>query len=155
MSDAVQEVIHTHVDQMLADGVIEPSTSGWASPITLQREKNGTQRFCIDYRKVNAVTELDAYPLPRMESILRKLRKARYITTLDLKSAYHQIPMAEASKAITAFTVPGKGLYQFRRMPYGLTNAPATFQRLMDTIIGVEMDPFAYAYLDDIIIVTE
>ena len=75
-------------------------------------------------RKVNAVTEPDAYPLPNMQDILRKQRKAKFISTLDLKSAYHQIPLAEDARSITAFTVPGLGLFQFRRKPYGLTNAP-------------------------------
>ena len=155
VSDKIQAEIHSHVQAMLDDGVIEPSNSGWASPVTLQKKKNGKWRFCIDFRKVNAVTEPDAYPLPHMDTILRKLQKAQYISTLDLRSAYHQIPMAERAKIITAFTVPGKGLYHFRRMPYGLNNAPATFQRLIDRVIGPELEPFAYAYLDDIIIVTE
>lgn len=90
-----------------------------------------------------------------MEAILRKFRRARYITTLDLRSTYHQIPIAKNAREITAFTVPGKGLYQFRRMLYGLNNASATFQRLIDQVIGPELEPYAYAYLDDVIIVTE
>ena len=109
---------------MLDQGIIEPSKSGWSSPAVMTPKSDGTRRFCIDLRKVNAVTEPDAYPLPSMQDILRKLRKAKFISTLDLKSAYHQVPLAEEARAITAFTVPG--LFQFRRMPYGLMNAPVT-----------------------------
>ena len=104
---------------------------------------------------MNAVTELDAYPLPNIQDILRKLRKAKFISTLDLKSAYHQVPLAEEARTITAFTVPGLGLLQFRRMPYELMNDPATFQRLIDQVLGPELEPYVYAYLNDIIIVAE
>lgn len=89
-----------------------------------------------------------------MNGILDKLRSARDISTLDLSQAYFQIPLAKESREITAFSVPGKGLYHFTRMPYGLTGAPAMFQRLLDRLIGPEMEPFAFAYLDDIVIVT-
>jgi len=89
-----------------------------------------------------------------MNGILDKLRAARYISTIDLSQAYFQIPLAKESREITAFSVPGKGLYHFTRMPYGLTGAPATFQRLLDRLIGLEMEPFAFVYLDDIVIVT-
>ena len=143
------------VREMLEKGIIEPSNSGWSSPVVMVRKADGTRRFCNDYRKVNAVTEPDAYPLPNMQDILRKLRRAKYITTLDLKSAYHQILLDEKARAITAFTVPGMGLFQYRRMPYGLTNAPATFQRLIDLVLGPELEPYVYAYLDDVIIVAE
>ena len=90
-----------------------------------------------------------------MQDILRKLRKAKFISTLDLKSAYHQIPLAEEARPITAFTMPGLGLFQFRCMPYGLTNASPTFQRLIDRVLGLQLEPHVYAYLDDIIIVAE
>ncbi|KMQ92870.1 reverse ribonuclease integrase [Lasius niger] len=93
------------------------------------------------------------YPLPNMNGILDKLRSARYISTIDLSQAYFQIPLAKESREITVFSVPGKGLYHFTRMPYELTEAPATFQRLLDKLIGPEMEPHAFAYLDDIVIV--
>ena len=155
MSDKVQEDMHKQAREMLRQGIIEPSQSGWSSPIVMTRKSDGSRRFCSDMRKVNAVTEPDAYPLPNMQDILRKLRKAKFISTLDLKSAYHQIPLAEEARPITAFTVPGLGLFQFRRMPYGLTNAPATFQRLIDRVLGPELELHVYTYLDDIIIVAE
>ena len=119
------------------------------------RMSNDKYRFCIDFRKLNAVSKADAYPLPYMDAILRKLKSAKYISTLDLSSAYHQIPLIPVSKELTAFTVPGLCLYQFTQMPYGLSQTGATFQRLVDKVIGPEFEPYAFSYLDDIIIATE
>jgi len=90
--------------------------------------------------------------LPQINATLDKLRGARYLTTLDLQQGYWQIPLAPESRAVTAFTVPGRGLMQFKVMPFGLHSAPATFQRLLDTILGPELEPHVFAYLDDIII---
>ena len=154
VSPKVQEAIRGEVDKMLTAGIIEPSFSEWSNPIVMIRKPNGKYRFCLDFRKVNSVSKKDAYPLPNMNGILDKLRSARYISTIDLSQAYFQIPLAKDSREITAFSVPGKGLYHFTRMPYGLTGAPATFQRLLDKLIGPEMEPHAFAYLDDIVIVT-
>ena len=155
VSKKIQEEMHSQTREMLETGVIEPSNSGWSSPVVMVRKSNGKYRFCIDFRKVNMVSKPDAYPLPNMDQILRKLQCARYISTLDLSSAYHQIPLQKESKPITAFTVPGMGLFQFTRMPFGLSNAGASFQRLIDRIIGPELEPNAFSYLDDIIIATE
>ena len=83
------------------------------------------------------------------------MRSAKYISKIDVRSAYHQIPLEEESRKITAFTVPGKGMYQFKRMPFGLTNAPATLQRIMDKIITPDLKPNVFCYLDDIIIVSK
>jgi hypothetical protein len=135
----MQGIIDEEVDKMLAEGVIEPSESPWSSPIVLAKKKDGKYRFCIDFRKVNEVTRKDAHPLPFINVILDKLRRARYISTIDLKSGYWQVPLTPASKPITAFTVQSRGLYQFRVMPFGLHSAPATFQRLMDRVIGPEL----------------
>jgi len=154
VSPKVQEAIRDEVDKMLAAGIIEPSYSEWSNPIVMVKKPNGKYRFCLDFRKVNGVSKKDAYPLPNMNGILDKLRSARYISTIDLSQAYFQIPLAKDSREITAFSVPGKGLYHFTRMPYGLTGAPATFQRLLDKLIGPEMEPHAFAYLDDIVVVT-
>ncbi|KMQ83753.1 reverse ribonuclease integrase, partial [Lasius niger] len=154
VSPKIQEAIYAEVDTMLGAGIIEPSNSEWSSPIVMIKKPNGTYRFCLDFRKLNAVSKKDAYPLPYMNAILDKLRSARYISTIDLSQAYFQIPLEEGCRELTAFTVPGKGLYHFKRMPYGLTGAPATFQRLLDRLIGPEMDPHAFAYLDDIVVVT-
>lgn len=119
------------------------------------KKPNGKYRFCLDFRRVNQISKKDAYPLPNMMGILDKLCAACYISTLDLSQAYYQISLAKESCEITAFHVPGKGLYHFTRMPYGLTGAPATFQRLLDRLIGPEMEPHAFVYLDDIVIVAE
>uniref|UniRef100_A0ABD2XP31 Reverse transcriptase domain-containing protein n=1 Tax=Trichogramma kaykai TaxID=54128 RepID=A0ABD2XP31_9HYME len=140
---------------MLADGVIERSASAWSSAPVIVKKADGSNRFCIDYRDLNKVTKKDAYPVPNIDHILDKLRRARYITTIDLKSAYFQIKMEESSKKFTAFAIPGSGLYQFLRLPYGLCNAPASFQRLIDALFGPEFEPHVFGYLDDIIIVTE
>ena len=155
VSPKVMQDIVTEVDKMLDHDIIEPSNSSWSSPIVMAKKADGTRRFCLDFRKLNQVTKKDAYPLPQMNGILDKLRSAKYISKIDLLKGFHQIPLENGSREKTAFTVPGRGLFQFKRMPFGLTNAPATFQRLLDKIIGSEMEPHAFAYLDDIIIVTK
>lgn len=139
---------------MLAAGIIEPSQSEWSNPVVMIKKPSGDYRFCLDFRRVNQISKKDAYLLPNMTGILDKLRAARYIMTLDLSQAYYQIPLEKGSREITVFRVPGKGLYHFTRVPYGLTGAPATFQRLLDRLIGPEMEPHAFVYLDDIVIVT-
>jgi len=138
---AMQTIINT-VEQMLHEGIIEPSKSAWSSPIVIVKKRDGKPRFCIDFRRVNEVTERDAYPLPQITATLDKLRGAKYLTTLDLKSGYWQVPLNKESQTITAFTVPGKGLMQFRVMPFGLHSAPATFQRLLDQTLGPELERF-------------
>lgn len=156
LNPAMQEVAHRELDNMLKKGVVRPSSSPWSSPIVLVKKPNGKYRFAVDYRKVNEVSEKDAYPMPQVEATLGKLRRARYLTTIDLKEGYWNIPMHEDSIPITAFTVLGKGLFEFSVMPYGLHSAPATFQRLQDTeIITPDIEEDAFAYLDDIVIVTE
>lgn len=154
VSPAKQAIINCELDKMLELGVIEKSSSGWSSPILLVPKPDKSWRFCVDYRKVNRVTERDAYPLPYISDLLRKLGGARYLSTLDIKSAYWQVELEPESRQYTAFTVPSRGLYQFTRMPYGLHNAPATFQRLVDTLFGPELEPYILKYLDDIIIAT-
>ena len=131
-------------------GIIEPSTSEWSSPIVLVKKKDGTMRMCIDYRRLNAVTQVEAYPMPRIDDIIDRLGKARYITTLDLTKGYWQMPVAVRDRPKTAFVTP-RGLFQFRVMPFGLNGAPASFQRLTDSLVkGCE--DFAAAYLDDLVI---
>ncbi|KAL7724965.1 hypothetical protein ACLKA6_009754 [Drosophila palustris] len=150
---AMQKIIDAQVDELLRDGRIEPSKSPHSAPIVLVGKKTGDMRMCVDYRQLNARSIPDAYPLPRIHHILEKLRNAKYISTLDLKSGYWQIPMAKDSQECTAFTVPGRGLYHWKVMPFGLHSAPASFQRALDGVIGPEMEPHAFAYLDDIIVI--
>ncbi|POM78809.1 LOW QUALITY PROTEIN: Hypothetical protein PHPALM_3620 [Phytophthora palmivora] len=136
---------------MLADQVIEECNGHWAFPVVLVKKKDGTIRFCIDYRSLNAVTVKDVYPLPRIDETLDHLRGTRYFTTLDLHSGYWQVGVAEADKDKTAFSTR-KGLFRFRRMPFGLANTPGTFQRLMDAVVRGLSWQCCMVYLDDIII---
>ena len=136
-------------------GVVRASSSPWASPVVLVRKKDGSHRFCVDYRRLNAVTKLDSYPLPRIDDLLDQLAHARYFTTLDLASGYWQIRVHEDSVPKTAFITP-QGLYEFRVMPFGLTNAPSTFQRLMQQLLA-GLNPsqdtaFVSVYIDDVLI---
>lgn len=150
----MQAVIDAEVDKMEKAGIIEPSQSAWSSLVVVVRKKDRRLRFCIDFRRVNEVTERDAYPLPQIITTLDKLRSARFLSTLDLQDGYWQVPLSPESRPVTAFTVPGRGLMQFRVMPFGLHSAPVTFQRLLDTILGPELEPRVFVYLDDIIIGT-
>ena len=129
----------------------EPSTSPWASPIVLVRKKDGSTRFCIDYRKLNDVTRKDAYPLRRIDATLDTLHGSQWFSTLDLLSGYWQVEVDEANRQKTAFCTP-EGLFQFKVMPFGLCNAPATFQRLIDLVLaGLQWSDFL-VYIDDVIV---
>lgn len=122
--------MNKHLDQMLKDDVVEPSSSPWNNPVTLARKADGTTRFCLDSRKLNAITKHDAYPLPYISQILDRLRNAKYLSSIDLKSAYLQVPLDSLkSRERTAFTIPSRGLFHFKVMCFGLTSAPATQQR--------------------------
>ena len=147
----MQDVVKEELIKMEAQGIIEPSNSPWASPVVLVKKKDGTIRFCIDYRKLNEVTLKDAYPLPRIEDNLDALKGARWFTTLDLASGYWQVEMDPGDKEKTAFCTR-YGLYQFKNMPFGLCNAPGTFERLMETVLRGMQWERAVLYLDDIII---
>lgn len=155
ISPKMQEIVDKELNEMLRLGVVQKSTSPWSSPILLVPKRDNTYRFCVDYRKLNKVTQHDAYPLPYVSATLDKLRDARYLSSLDVKSAYWQIKMSEKSRPFTAFTVPNRGLFEFLRMPFGLMNSPSTWSRLIDRILGPELEPHVFAYLDDIIIVTQ
>lgn len=154
VSPARQRLINEELDRMLQLGVVEPSQSAWSSPIMLLDKPDGSKRFVVDFRAVNAVSRKDAYPLPQVTTILDRLRDARFLSSLDIKSAYWQIELEEASKEKTAFAIPGRGLYQFVTMPFGLCGAPATWQRFVDTVLGPDLEPSVFVYLDDIIVVT-
>lgn len=154
VSPAVEKIIYKEIDRMLDLGVIEESSSPWSSPMRLVL-KPGKVRLCLDARKLNSVTQKDAYPLPNIDGIFARLPKAQLISKIDLKDAYWQIALEEESKAYTAFTIPGRPLYQFVVMPFGLCSAPQTMSRLMDQLIPPDLKHSVFGYLDDLIIVSE
>ena len=149
---ALFEEVREHLKEMLACGVIRESSSPWASNVVLVRKKDGSLRFCLDFRKLNSRTIKDAYALPRIEDTLDALNGACWFSTLDLKSGYWQVEVEERDKPKTAFTVGPLGFFECNRLPFGLTNSPATFQRLMQKIMGDLHLRSCLIYLDDIII---
>ena len=138
------------VDEMLAGGQIEPSESPWSAPVVLVTKKDGGTRFCVDYRKLNLATVKDAYPLPRIDDTLDMLAGKRWFSTLDLASGYWQVSLSPEARCKTAFATHS-GLFQFRVMPFGLCNAPATFERLMDRVLQGLRWSRCLVYLDNII----
>ena len=143
--------IEKHVRKMLEDGIVRPSESEWASPVVLAMKKDGTTRFCVNYKPVNEVTQKDRYPLPRIDEILDKLGGRAWFTSLDMSAGYWVIPVAEQDKAKTAFT-SHMGLHEFNVMPFGLTNAPAAYQRAMDCVLAGLTGLMCMAYIDDVIV---
>ena len=148
---ALRDTVDQLVQEMLERNVIRPSQSPWASPIVLVKKKDGTLRFCVDYRRLNAVTKLDVFPLPRIDDTLDLLSQTKYFTTLDLASGYWQVEMCESDREKTAFTTYS-GLYEFNVMPFGLCNAPATFQRLMELVLTGLTQKSCMVYIDDILV---
>ena len=139
------------IDRMIEQKVIEPATCEWASPIVLVPKPDGSLRFCVDYRKLNSITIPDTYPLPRMDECIDSLGDAAVFTTLDCNSGYWQIPVHPEDKDKTTFT-SHYGIYRFLRLPFGLRNAPATFQRAIDIILSGVKWKTCLVYLDDVIV---
>ena len=139
------------LDVMIEEGVVSPSKSAWSSPVVLVRKADLSLRFCIDYRRVNSITRKDAFPLPRIDDSLDALSGAKWFSTLDLRSGYWQVEMEDTDKEKTAFSM-GSGLYEFNVLPFGLCNAPATFQRLMEQVLRGLHWQTCLIYIDDIII---
>jgi hypothetical protein len=146
-----KETVRQYITENLEKGIIRPSNSPWSSPVLLVMKKDGTKRFCIDYRKLNAVTKKDIFPIPRVDDILDRLDGMKYFTKLDLISGYYQIEMDEESKEKTAF-ITEEGSFEYNVMPFGLTNAPATFQRLMTLVLVGLNWKICLVYIDDILI---
>jgi len=147
----MRKEVNKIIMDMRNQGVIEESKSPWMSPAVLVKKKDGTIRFCIDYRKLNAVTKKDSYPLPRIDDIFDQLAGNSWYSTLDLKSGYWQVKIRPEDKEKTAFSV-GNGLWQFKVMPFGLCNAPATFERVMERVLQEYNSKICLVYLDDVII---
>lgn len=151
LSHSERAYVQGLVEEMVEHGIIRESSSPYASPIVLVQKKSGEKRLCVDYRALNRRTKRDHYPLPRIEDLLDQLSGQSLFTTLDLASGYHQIAIAEASKEKTAFVTP-EGQYEYNRMPFGLANAPAVFQRVIHKILNKTKVPFVIIYMDDILI---
>eukprot|EP00794_Sanderia_malayensis_P005886 gene5886-biopygen4888 len=146
-----RNMIANEVQKMLLSDVIQPSASPWCSPVILLEKPNGEYRFCVDYRRLNEVTKKDAYPLPRIDETLDALGNATWFSTLDLQSGFWQIPTRESDIEKTAF-MTHHGHWEFRVMPFGMANAPATFQRLMDLVLSGLHWTHCLVYLDDIVV---
>ncbi|KAJ7991583.1 hypothetical protein DPEC_G00285370 [Dallia pectoralis] len=149
-----REAVRQHLRELLDASVIRESESPFASPVVVVKKKNGKIRLCIDYRKLNSRTIKDAYALPNIEETFSALSGARWFSVMDLKSGYYQVEMVEEDKHKTAFTCP-LGFYEFNRMPQGVTNAPSTFQRLMEKCVGDLHLSEVLVFLDDVIVFSQ
>ena len=146
-----RQAISKAVDDMLDQGIIQPSCSPWASPVTLVPKPDGSIRFCVDYRKLNQVTRKDRYPLPQVCDVVDGMQGAGIFSTIDLRSGFHQIQVDPKDRKKTAF-ICHKGLFEFVRMPFGLANGPSHFQRVMDFVFRDLLGQFVMVYIDDIVI---
>ena len=147
-----REIMKKEVEYLLQQNLIEPSYSPWASPSLLVPKPDGSFRLCTDYRRLNSITVPDAYPLPRIEELIDEIGKSKFVSTIDLQKGYYQIGLTDRAKVLSAFTTPF-GLYQYRVMPFGMTNAPSTFQRAIShTISSLEG---VMSYIDDIVVFSD
>lgn len=146
-----KRIIESQIKQMMEEGIIEPSSSPWAAPVVIVKKPCGEPRFCVDYRGLNQLTLKDSYPLPRVDESLDFLSRGKFITTLDLSRGYWQVSVEGKSRPKTAF-ISHCGLFQFKVLPFGLSNAPATFQRVMNTVLAGLIYKCCAVYLDDIVI---
>ena len=151
VSPSEREIIDKAVDEMLAAGVIRPSRSPWSSPVVLVPKKDGTIRFCVDYRKLNKLTRVEVYPLPRVDETLRAFQGAVCFSVMDMQSGYWQIPLHEDAIHKTAFATH-RGLHEYVVLPFGPVNAPGYFQRMMDEVMGGLKWSSVLVYIDDLIV---
>lgn len=148
-----RQQLKIELDEMLRQHIIEESDSPFASPVVMIPKKDGSTRVCIDYRRLNEITVPDQYPMPRIDDLLHEANSSSFMSTIDLRSGYWQIGVREHDQEKTAFITPF-GLYEFKRMPFGLRNAPATFQRLMNLFRNGLPNLLLLAYLDDLIVIS-
>ena len=149
---AYQAEVNSQIEEMLRRKVIRVSSSSWLFPPVMVKEKEGSLRFCIDYRGLNKVTSKDAYPLPLPDQAQDKLHGMKYFTKLDLNSGYWQIPIRESDRQKTAFSPgPGMRLYEFNVLPFGLNGGPSSFQRIMDEVLR-RLEKHKDNFIDDILV---
>jgi transposase InsO family protein len=149
---SMYDEVKSHLQKLVDGGIIRPSHSPWASNMVLVRKKDNTLRICVDFRQLNNRTIKDSYYLPRIDEMLECLSGHKYFSILDMKSGYHQVGVTEEHKQRTAFTAGPLGFWEFNRLPFGLCNAPATYQRVMEQILGSLNYNICLVYLDDVII---
>ena len=152
ISPAKLPIVQQEVEDMLKRGVIQHSNIPYSAPIVLAKKKDGSWRFCVDYRRLNEITVKDAFPIPKIEQTFDALNGAKLFSTLDLASGYWQVPVATEDRHKTAFVTPDGGLYEYVRMPFGLTNAPGTFQRLMNNLFAQYIYKGVLIFLDDVLL---
>lgn len=156
VSPYVQKDINIEIDRLLALEVIEACEPGaWSSPVVVVRKATGKVRLCLDARRLNDVTVKDAYPQPQINRILGRLAGTKVLSSIDFSDAFLQVPLEASSQPKTAFAISGRGYYKYKRMAFGLCNSGATLCRLVDRVIGCDLEPFVFVYLDDIIIATD
>ncbi|XP_076037750.1 uncharacterized protein LOC143023126 [Oratosquilla oratoria] len=152
LSPQKKRIMEEEVRQLMEQGLVEPSTSPWASPAVLVPKPGGEWRLCVDYRRLNAVTKADPYPLPRIDDLIEEVAAARFLSKLDLMKGYHQIPLTSRASEVSAFVTP-QGHFQYKVTPFGMKNSRASFQRLVNWI--VEGLPGVKAYSDDIVVFSD
>lgn len=156
VSPYVQKDINIEIDRLIGLDVIEPCEPGaWSSPIVVVKKASGKVRLCLDARRLNDVTVKDAYPQPQINRILGRLSGTKVLSSIDFSDAFLQVPLEASSQPKTAFAISGRGFFKYKRMAFGLCNSGATLCRLVDQVIGCDLEPFVFVYLDDIIIATD
>ena len=148
---AYEQEVNNQLELLQRDGIISLSKSPWASPMVVVKKKDNSLRLCVDYRKLNAVTEGDSFPLPSIEELLLKVRNSKFFSTLDLRAGYHQVSVAPKDRPKTAFLIQDK-LFEYNTLPFGLRNAPSHFSRLMSSILANVINTAVLVYLDDLIV---
>lgn len=149
---AMYDEVKSHLRQLMSNGIIRPSHSPYASNVVLVKKKDGSLRLCVDYRQLNNITKKDSYAIPRIEELLECLAGSKFFSVVDMKSGYYQVEIKEEHKERTAFTVGSLGFYEYNRLPFGLTNSPATYQRLMEECLADLNLKICCIFIDDIII---
>lgn len=156
VSPYVQKEVNAEIDRLLKLEVIEACEPGaWSSPIVVVRKNSGKVRLCLDAQKLNDVTKKDAYPQQQINRILGRLAGTKVLTSIDFSDAFLQVPLEAESQPKTAFAVSGRGFFKYKRMAFGLCNSGATLCRLVDQVVGCDLEPSVFVYLDDIIVATK